>query len=483
MADEGPRTRDEARWIGPEESAPNHLVRGTVDDVLAAVEDDGVDREEYHGLALKRPVKAFSALRRLAQLGKWPGPAWEGFLWGFTRRGERQEHRLRLQECVPRLLCNAPDELFADVGTAAADLVKDLAENYGIEREQDLWSLWTRAWSGVGRCPPVISDLTDPLTHALNHPAGKLADAALIRLWKYEPKVGEGLPGPVRPYFEAIGSDPAGRLGRVELVSRLYSLFAIDPDWAKEHLVARLSRGRSEEAMDLWSAFGWSPTVSPDLLQEFREPYLEVLRDSTENLGRGKNLIGLFIAICLEAPSQLTPDDIRGVTSAMSEEALGAVLESLTQRLRGESAERATIWHDKLRPWLQEYWPTAAVHNTARTSRAMLGMLAECGDGFPDAVEWCLPYLGPLEGHGLYCLGQNGHVEQHPSWVLRVLDRVAVADTLPVHQRPVLHRVLDSLTQARPDLKADLTFQRLYQIATGGQARAQAKPPATIRSR
>ena len=466
-ADEGPRTHDEVRWIGAEELAPNRLVLGTVDDVLAAAEDGEISREGYQGLALKRPVKAISALRQLAQRGKWPGTIWEGFLWGFATRMETQRARQGLREYVPRLLSTAPDELFAEVGTAASDLVKDLAEKYGIEREQDLWSLWTRAWSGIGRCPPVISDLSDPLTHALNHPAGKLADAALIRLWKYEPEVGEGLPGPVRPYFEAIGSDPAGRLGRVELVSRLYSLFAIDPDWTKEHLIARLSRGRSEEAMDLWSAFGWSPTVSPDLLQEFREPYLEVLRDSTENLGRGKNLIGLFITICLEAPSQLTPDDIRGVTNAMSEGSLETVLEGLTQRLRGESAERATIWHDKLRPWLQEYWPTAAVRNTARTSRVMLGMLAECGDGFPDAVEWCLRYLRHLEGHGLYCLGENRHVEQHPSSVFQVLDRVVSADALPVHQRPILRGLLDALALAKPDLRSDRRFQLLYQIATG----------------
>ena len=462
-----PRTRNEARWIGPEEFAPNRLVLGTVDEVLAAVEDGEISREGYHGLALKRPVKAVSALRRLAQREKWPGTIWEGFLWGFTSRGERQEHRLRLQEYVPRLLSNAPNELFSNVGTAAADLVKDLAENYGIEREQDLWPLWTRAWSGAGRCPPVIGDLSDPLTHALNHPAGKLADAALIRLWKYGPKIGEGFPDSVRPYFEAIGSDPDGRLGRVELVTRLYSLFVIDPDWAKKHLIARLSPGRSEEAMDLWSAFGWSPTVGPDLLQEFREPYLEVLREGTDNLRRGKSLIGLFMTICLEAPSQLTSDDIRGVANEMSDRALKTILESLTQRLRGESAERATIWQDKLRPWLQEYWPAAVVRNTVRTSKAMLNMLSECGDGFPDAAQWSLPYLRPLEGHGLYCLGENGHVEQHPTSVLHLLDRVAVANTLPVHQRPVLRGILDSLTQARPGLKADLTFQRLYQIATG----------------
>ena len=57
------------------------------------------------------------------------------------------------------------------------------------------------------------------------------------------------------------------------LATRLHYLFAIDPDWVGEHMIPRLDPGSSEEACDLWSAYGWSPTVGPDLLRAFKEPF------------------------------------------------------------------------------------------------------------------------------------------------------------------------------------------------------------------
>ena len=268
------------------------------------------------------------------------------------------------------------------------------------------------------------------------------------------------------PYFNAIAVDPDGHLGRVMLATRLHYLFSIDPDWTREYLIARLSPGRTEEATDLWSAYGWSPTVGPDLLLAFKEPFLEVLCPDPGDIQGRKNLIGLFITICLVAPRELTPKEIHGVVQAMSEEALVTVLECLTQRLRGEPAERGQIWQDKIRPWLQVYWPPAEVRNTSGTSGWMLAMLSECGDSFPDAAEWSLPYLRPLEGYDLYCLSKDGHAEQHPDWMLQVLDRVAVADIPSVHQRHILRTILDTMKVAKPDLTADRPFQRLFQIAT-----------------
>ena len=70
----------------------------------------------------------------------------------------------------------------------------------------------------------------EALTNALNHPAGKLAEAALTRLRKYEPLTEAGIPVDVGPYFDAIGEEPGGHLGRVMLATRLHYLFAVDPD-------------------------------------------------------------------------------------------------------------------------------------------------------------------------------------------------------------------------------------------------------------
>ena len=455
----------EGGWIGDEEFAPKKLLEGSVADVALALENEEIGRDAFRGFVLSKPVKATLALRRVAARGRWPASIWQGFLWALAGFGEPKRPQRRLKECVARLLAEAPEELFANVGSAAAGFVKDLAEEHGTDRESELRTLWTKAWSGIGTDQPETSELNEPLTDALNHAAGKLAEAALIRLWKYEPKTGAGLPPSVRPYFDSIGTDPAGRLGRVMLATNLHPLFAIDPEWTREHLVARLSRARSEEANSLWDGYGSSPRVGPNLLKAFKEPFLEMLCNGLEASRRERNLTGLFMAICLDAPSELAAEEIHRVVDSVSEDALQTTLDSLKNRLRGEGEERARIWREKVRPWLETYWPRSAARNTAGTSLAMLQLLVECGDAFPDAVAWSLPYLRPLVGHGLFGLGGNQHVGQHPESMLELLDTVIVEEDLPVHQKSPLLKILNQLGAAKPALKEDSRFQRLYRLA------------------
>ena len=456
----------EARWVAQEEFAPKRLLEGSLPDAVAALEAGEIGFDEFRGFVLVQPVKAVRVLRRVANRGGWPQKYWQGFLWSLADLGDRRTSMSRLREHVVLLLSHAPGELFAGVGPAVGGLLRELAEQYGLDREPAFGALWTKAWSGVGGNPPETGDAHDPLTDALNDSAGKLAEAALIRLSKHGAKVGGGIPAAVRAYFDAISADPDGRLGRVMLATRLHYLFSVDPDWVEEHLIRRLDPCRSEEAGDLWYAYGWSPTIGPDLLQAFKKSFLDVLCDSDRyGLERGK-LTSLFMAICLEAPSELSAQEIRRVADSMSEEALKTALGCLKQRLQGDASARARIWNAKLHPWLREYWPKVEVRNTSQTSRAMLNMMVECGDAFPDAVQWSLAYLRPLDGHGLHRLGANECAEKHPQWLLRVLERVIVQDVLPFHQRHTLREILDKLQIADAGMAADARFQGLYRIAT-----------------
>ena len=456
----------EGRWIGDEEFAPKKLLEGSLSDVVTILENEEIGRDAFRGLPLLQPVKAASGLRRLAMRGNWPASIWQGFLWGLDGLREKPGLERRMREYVAQVLAGAPEELFADIGSAAAGFVKDLAEQYGIDRESELTALWMKAWGGIGESSSEAIGIDDALTDALNHAAGKLAEAALMRLWKYELTAGSGLPSAVRPYFDALGSDPDGQLGRVMLATRLHRLFAVDPDWSREHLISRLGPMSSEEAGPLWSAYGWSPSVGPDLLQAFKESFLEMLCDDLD-LGRSRGkLTALFMTICLEAPDELTVEEIERVVGSMPEDALKTTVMSLKNCLRGSEEDRAGIWRDKIAPWLQEYWPRPADRNTAGTSMAMLQMLMECGDAFPDGVAWSLPYLRPVEGHGLVRVGRNVHVGRHPDAMLDVLDRVSVEDVLPAYQRQSLREALDELGEARPVLRGDARFQRLYRLAT-----------------
>ena len=453
------------RRVGDEEFAPKELVEGSVADVVAALKEQGVGQDGLRGLVVLKRVKVASALRRLAKQGVWPASYWQGFLWHLAEPRERNGQPARLHDHVAGILAEAPDGLFNEIGSAVAGFVSRLAEAYGTDREDDFRLLWMKAWTGKEDVEPETVDLGDPLTDALNHPAGKLAEAALVRLRKYEPEIGAGLPEAVRPYFDAIGEDPGGQLGRVMLATRLHYLFAVDLGWATEHVIARLSPGRSQEAASLWSAYGWSPSVGPDLLRAFKGPFLEILRSEGPEYRKIGNLRSLFMTVCLEAPEELSEQEIRGVVDALPENGLKTVLGSLKRRLTGEAAERERIWREMVHPWLREYWPQAAAQNTAETSEAILELLAECGEAFSQASEWSLEYLRPLEGRGLYRLNVNGHAEQYPESMLHVLDRVVDAEVLQVYERYHLREILDGLVGANAGMAGDPRFQGLYRIA------------------
>ena len=458
----------ESGFVRAEDFAPKDLLVGSIDDIATALENEKIihDSIMFRGFVRKQPVKTACALRHLSERGKWPAMFWMEFLWFLTELREKPKYNSRLHRYIALLLSNAPDELFSEVDSAVAGFVKELAEDYEIDQESELGILWMKAWGGIGTIRPAIIGLDDPFTISLNHAAGKLAEAALIRLRKYEPKVNGGLPQSVRLYFDTIVDDSNGKLGRVMLATRLYWLFTIDQDWVKKHLLPLFSLRSSEEAKDLWSAYGWSSVLGPDLLLAFKESFLEILSSREKDNQKKDNLTGLFITICLETPNELTEQEIHGVVGAVSEGTLETVLDCLKRRLKGSPDEQAKIWYTKVHPWLQNYWPTAGVRNTAATSDAILNMLVECGDAFEDAATWSLPYLRPSEGRDLYRLSKSDHVKKYPNIVLQILHRVVNANIFSVYQRSILREILDVLQISRSDMTADDRFQRLYGIAT-----------------
>ena len=463
--DESPSWYRDARFVGDEEFAPKALVQGSVDDVVGALTKEAIGSERFRGLVAKVPVKAARALRRLAKQDKRPSSYWQELLWFLSGRREPPERQGRLVDYVAGILVGAPEGMSDGIAGAMAGFMERVAERWGRDREVEFGVLWTKAWRG-GEERGVL-DPVEPFTDALNSASGKLAEAALVRVGKYEPAAGAGLPAAVRGYLDAIGSDGDRRLGRVILATRLHYLFAVDRGWVEQYLLPRLDVGSSEEAWDLWTAYGWSPRLGPDLLRAFKGSFLDFLRDPEERGGKRRNLLHLFVAVCLEAPGELTAGEIRDVVEAMSEGGLQTVLRALTARLRGDAAERAEIWRGSLYPWLREYWPRAGTHSTGATSEAMLDMLAECGGAFPIAAEWSLDYLRPVEGRGLYGLAESGHAEGCPGEMIRVLDQVVAENALQDHQKHELQRLLGVLAKADRRLLGDARFRRLHGIAVG----------------
>ena len=457
--------REGARWIGDEEFAPRDLRDGPAADIAAAISDNNLTTDEFRGLAGTEPQKAREALGQLGAEGRWPADFWQQLLWTTPRPPDEPDADTGPYEEIARALADAPDELYEGIASAFADIVKGLASAYETDREPEIAVLWERAWKIPGkRAPADLTVAVEPLDQALNDPAGKLADAALARLRKYQPKVGEGLPEPLRPYFDAIARDPGGHFGRVMLATRLYYLFAIDPEWVQERLIPLLDPETSLEAPDLWYAYGWSRTIGPNLLHVLKGYFLEVLRRGEVTPRAEHNLTLLFMTICLEAPNELTADEVHGVMDEMSEAALMTILANVRDRLKGEAAERTEIWNLRVQPWLDEFWPQPPVRNAGAVSKAMVELLSESGDAFPDATAWALTYLQPMEGD-LYRLRESGHATLHTEPMLDLLETVVPRQGLPPQHRHTLREILEEMREATPEVEQDARFQTLWRIA------------------
>ena len=249
------------------------------------------------------------------------------------------------------------------------------------------------------------------------------------------------------------------------LAARLHYLHAIDPEWVEEKLVPCMRPRESEEATNLWYAFGWSRTIGPNLLQVLKELFLEALQDAESNAQARENLTIIFMTVCLEAPHELAEDEVRGVVDSMAEDALTTMLAHLKGRLRGSPDERGRIWREKAGPWLEHYWPRPAGRNTHATSTAMLDMLSESGDAFPQATEWALEHLKPIE-RGLYRLRRSQHAQNHPSETFRMLQKVIAPGVTADHNRRVVREMLEGIAAAQPELQTDPEYRRLHQWAS-----------------
>jgi hypothetical protein len=102
-------------------------------------------------------------------------------------------------------------------------------------------------------------------------------------------------------------------------------------------------------------------------------------------------------------------------------------------------------------------------------------MIAKSGSAYPDAVEWALPHLRPIEGHALFWLDQthprdekqrDDLIGQFPKPTLQLLSKLVSSSTLPAWEKPTLKKILERLSQSWREGAAEPEFQVLFNIAT-----------------
>ena len=114
--------------------------------------------------------------------------------------------------------------------------------------------------------------------------------------------------------------------------------------------------------------------------------------------------------------------------------------------------------------WLRAYWPARADRNTPATAMAMVDLLAECGDAFPDATDWALDYLQPIDAH-LFRLRESGQATSHTGPALKILSRVIGPEGIAPQYLYTLREILDEMGKADHGMQGNVRFQRLCRQA------------------
>lgn len=454
-------------WIGKlRRAAPGERVRNDwkdmpLADLIAKARENGIDEEAFEGACHLSPYRAFVTLRTLSKDDLWPPQYWRRLLWAVYSMRRNGKLRARMDRYIVALLSKAPAALHADAGSAISQYVEDYSHACPTEQEATFSRLWHKAWAGLSGGDDAGDD-DDVLNLALNSTAGRLAEAALARLWKYSPQASKGLPAPARGYFDAVAATEAGKFGRIMLAAQLSNLFAIDPDWTTRSLLTRMRCNASPEARHLWAAYAWAAHAGPNLLATFKADFLTALRNYND-LGRQRpNLIYLFVAASMDPNSVFKPDEVQCTMGLLSEDALLDVAGYFESYLGDESENHAERWRDKAQPWLRNYWPTAVDRNTAKTSIALVECLIKTGEEFPRALEWAREFLRPGTDHVLWRIQEGGVHQRFPRETLAMLVIMIPDENFSNWNRHSLREMLDQMREVDENISLSVDYQRLY---------------------
>lgn len=462
--DEDDDLEHQARWVGREEFATKKDLEASPAELAAKMAEEQLGRDNFEGIALVNLPAAIAALEILAQQGKWPTNYWQGAFWSVSSLHRNQKLSPEDRNRFTALLLDAPSHLFYGVGSTSADFIEYLAENLPIEQETTIFRLWEKAWESLTGEAELKDN--DVLNVALNSSSGQLGEAARHRLWLYKPEEDRGIPVEVTPYFEKIGADERGHLARVMLAPYLRNFFQIDPAWTERFLIERMRAIRTQEAKDLWASFAWSPKVGPNLLSAIRLPFIQVLQNYGDYGDKQDRLLALMVSIVFDSPAPLTRAELKSIFDHLPEQGL-VDLARVIEELMGLTLEAKTSsWRTKYGPWLARHWPQGVARNTHRTSEALLALLLETGEAFPEAFAWAMTVLTPAHEHHLYSMEQTTLPDDYPEQTLALLNRVIDPAHFNPWEKGHLRIILDRMKRVNPGLAANVVHQRLYALAT-----------------
>ncbi|WP_017926893.1 anti-phage defense-associated sirtuin Dsr1 [Thioalkalivibrio sp. HL-Eb18] len=409
-------------------------------------------------------TRFFHSLYALCELARdevWPVGRWREAMQVWAEEGMV----LRSWRYAAPLVRTMPDIVIQETIHSLTWWIKSASK--AINRHEDILldlchrvlALPLEAGTGMMRNE---EPLNQPVTEAINHPVGHVAQA-LINLWfKRNPNDNDLLPTDIRPFFIELcdGQIDRFRHGRVLLSAHLIAFFRVDRPWTEQYLLPLFNWDSPAEAQAVWEGFLWSPRLYQPLLEALKPQFLECANRYAD-LGEHRQQFSAFLTYAALGPTDgYTVDDYRSAIGALPQEGLEECVQALSQALEGAADQREDYWKNRVQPFWQQVWPKSRDLATPRIAESLTRLIIAARGEFPAALEAMQDWLQPIEHphYVAHLLRESGLCRQYPAEALRLLDAI-IADQQWAPRE--FGQCVDEIGQAAPQLTRDVRYQRL----------------------
>jgi hypothetical protein len=418
------------------------------------------DRDDWRERCQKDFPRAAAALLALARSDQWPVARWSTAfqVWAEPALLDRSWRRFAT------LLAAAPDRFLRDSNHGISWWVEAQAKAFD-RHESAFFTLVDRI---VRLHREEHMDIRDNIIgQAINHPIGHAVEA-LFRWWYRQPlRDRQGLSVAFSATAREISDTTAisYRLGRVLLGANVIALYRVDPQWTRQHVLPLFDWERSfSEARGIWMGFLWSPRLYLPFVAEIKAMFLATARHS-EGLGEhGEQYAGLLTYAGLEATELFTRAEFSTAFAALGERGRTRSARTLVDALEGADEQRSDYWQNRVRPFIELYWPRGSALRTPAISEQFARVCVASGQSFPTAFETLRDWLLPSHQHDLlpYRLEESGLCTSYPETALALLAAV-ISDDLQWPPQG-LRECLEQIRQGDAAILNDARYQRLDQL-------------------
>ncbi len=399
--------------------------------------------------------------------------ALDDLMWEDLVYGDRWAELLQVateEDCldlswpsVPAVLMKASNELLIQIDRYLGRWLASQAEVFK-EKEEVFFGLIRRLFEldyGDDQQEP------DPVIRAINHPVG-LATKALLNWWyRQELREAKSLEDQILNLFTELCDTNVNKFhyGRVVLATHVISLFRVDEEWTRNHLLPLFDwRQSNTEAYGAWGGFLQSPRLYGPLLSEIKGPFLETAAHYSQLGHFAEQFAGLLALTSLLLSEVFTERVLAEATNKLPEKGLVSALQTVTRALKGAGDQSQNYWRNRVAPYLKQIWPKSSGKLTFAVSENFARLFIAAGEAFPEAMHEFHDWLKPVQYPGsiIHGLHANRLCTRFPSDALALL--AAVIGENPGRMPGRLRNCLIDIREANPELAEDPRFQRLQRL-------------------